>query len=365
VNRRIVLGPILLLLLVVAPAEALTRHSLRLANRRLAGQVLDYTNHHGHDNRLWSAALCERRSVYIYLPPCFDPAKRYPVIIWLHGLGQDEQSFLAIGAPLIDGAIRDGRLPGAIVVAPGGNVSTRRPCVVPTHSGFINSLAGNFEDYLYCDVWGFVKDNFPIRPERQAHVLGGVSIGGAGAYHLAIKHREEFGVVCAIFPPLNLRWVDCHCNYFGDFDPNCWGWRTSVDNGHETIGKFYCVVRIPLRKVVYPLFGRGPDAIERLSAVNAIEMLDAYDVRPGQLEMFVAYGRRDEFNIDAQVDSFRFRACQRGLEVTAVVDPNGHHNSRTARRFAPEVLGWLGPRLWPFSADCLAEAEPVPAAVNP
>jgi hypothetical protein len=334
-----------------APAEALTRHSLKAVNRRLAGQVLDFTDNHGRDNRLWSAALCERRSVYIYVPPCFDPARHYAVMIWLHGLGQDEQSFLEIGAPLVDGAIKDGRLPPMIVVAPNGNVTEKRPSLIHRHSAFLNTKAGNFEDFLYDDVWGFVKNNFPIRPERQAHALGGVSIGGAGAYHLAIKHRDEFGLVCGIFPPLNLRWVDCHCNYFGKFDPECWGWRTSVDNGCETVGKYYCVVRIPIRKVVYPLFGRGPDVVAQISAVNPIEMLDAYDVRAGELEMFVAYGGKDEFNIDAQIDSFRYRACQRGLTVEAVYDPRGHHNPRTARQFAPDLIGWLGQRLAAFCPE--------------
>jgi hypothetical protein len=349
VSRLYFLATLLLFPLVAAPAQALgRRHELDAVNARLAGQVIDHTNNHGQDRRIWSAALGEPRDLYVYLPPGFDPHQRYPVIIWLHGLGQDERSFLKEGAPRVDAAIRCGRLPPVIVAAPDGNVSSTRGCFVPRHGAFINSNAGNFEDYLFQDVWCFVLANYPIRPEREAHVLGGVSIGGGGAYHLAIKHHETFGVVGAIFPTVNLRWVDCHCRYFGNFDPCCWGWRTSVANGHETMGKYYCVIRIPLRKLVYPLYGRGPDVIARLSEDNPIEMLDAYDVKEGELAMFIAYGGKDEFNIDAQVESFLYRARQRGLTVAVAYDPQGHHNSRTARSLAPCLLDWLGPRLAPY-----------------
>jgi S-formylglutathione hydrolase FrmB len=328
------------------PADALGH---RRAGGCLAGRIVDHTNNGGRDCRFWSAVLHEPRNMYVYLPPGFDPGRQYPILIWLHGLGQDERSFVEQVAPLLDAAIASGRLPPVIAAAPDGNVSGQRQCLVPTHSAFLNTRAGPYEDYLYFDVWGFLLTHYPIRPERQAHVLGGVSIGGGGAYHLAIKHRETFGVVCGIFPPLNFRWVDCHCRYFGKFDPSCWGWRTSVSNGHEAVGKFYGVIRIPVRKVVYPLYGRGPDVIARVSENNPIEMLDAYDVRPGELAMCVAFGGRDEFNLDAQIESFLYRARQRGLPVTAFYDPNGHHNARTAQEFAPDVIHWLALQLAPFS----------------
>jgi S-formylglutathione hydrolase FrmB len=326
-----------LLVLCCPGAEAFGQH--------LAGQIVDFTNRGGRDRRIWSEALHEPRNLVVYLPPGFDPGQGYPVLVWLHGLGQDERSFLTEVAPRLDAAIAAGRLPPLIAAAPDGNVTGSRQCLIPTHSGFLNTRAGNFEDYLYDDVWGFLLAHFPIRPQREAHILAGVSFGGGGAYHLAIKHRETFGVVAGVFPPLNLRWVDCHCRYRGKFDPSCWGWRTSVSNGHETIARYYGVIRIPLRKVAYPLFGRGPDAVPELSANNPIEMLDTYDVRPGELEMYVAFGGRDEFNIDAQIESFLYRARQRGLEVTSVYDPHGHHNTRTAREFAPSLICWLAARL--------------------
>src|SRR5262249_50052193 len=54
---------------------------LRRVNRRLHGQVLDFTANHGRDNRIWSDALGEKRDLYVYLPPGFSPCKRYPLVV--------------------------------------------------------------------------------------------------------------------------------------------------------------------------------------------------------------------------------------------------------------------------------------------
>ena len=64
------------------------------ANRRLYGQLVDYSRNHGRDNRLWSPALGQKHDMYVYLPPGYDPCQRYPLVLWLHGFAQDEISFL-------------------------------------------------------------------------------------------------------------------------------------------------------------------------------------------------------------------------------------------------------------------------------
>src|SRR5258708_4750330 len=72
---------------------------LNRVNRQLAGHIVDYTKNHGADRSLWSPALGQRRDMYVYLPPGYDPSKHYPLILWLHGFSQDEHSFLTVGAP--------------------------------------------------------------------------------------------------------------------------------------------------------------------------------------------------------------------------------------------------------------------------
>src|SRR5262249_47246123 len=167
-------------------------------------------------------------------------------------------------------------------------------------SFFCNSQAGRYEDFLLEDMWNFLVTQFPIRPEREAHALAGVSMGGSAAFHLGIKHRDRFKVVAAFAPPLNLRWVDCHERYRADFDPCCWGWRSQL-RPNELIGRFVGILPVRFRTLSDPLFGRGPHVLEEVSRINPIEVLDRYDLREGELDMYVAYGGRDELNIAAQV----------------------------------------------------------------
>lgn len=325
---------------------------LDVVNRELHGRIIDHTHNHGVDRRIWSGALCEKRDLYVYLPPGFDPCCQYPVILYLHGFLQDEHSFVRGVIQELDRAIADGKLPPTIIAAPDGSLSGRAS-YLSAGSFFINSEAGNFEDYVIQDVWGFLLTHYPIRPEREAHVLAGTSMGGFGAYNLAMKYPQLFKVVIGIFPPLNLRWVDCHCHYRSKFDPCCWGWRTQVDRGHEVVGRFYGgLVTVRLKKVIDPLFGRGPAALEAVARENPIEMLDRFGVQEGMFDLYVAYGGRDEYFIDAQVESFLYRAQQRGLTVGVGYDPKGRHNMATAKRLFPGLVTWLGCRLAPYGPAC-------------
>ncbi len=332
----------------VAPARPLLRSPERAA-RALAGTLVAYTKHHGGDRRIWSAVLGEWRDLYVYLPPGYDPHRQYPVLLWLHGIAQDERAFVDNGLLAFDAAIACGRLPPTIIAMPDGSYKGR-PGLLGPQTLWLNSDVGLYEDYLVRDVWAFVQAHYPVVPVRQGHVIGGYSGGAAAAYRVAIKYRAEFGVVFGLSGPLNARWMDCRGRYFANFDPCCWGWRTDFSRGRAPVGRFAGgAVVVRLRSFVYPLFGRGPESLPQIIANNPIEMLDEYGVRPGALAMFVAYGGRDEFNIDAQVESFVYRARQLGLEVTAVCDRRGRHRLREAEKFLPRLIDWLAPLVMPYS----------------
>jgi S-formylglutathione hydrolase FrmB len=329
-----------------APAPLWQRGQLERVNRRIAGQVLDFTANHGADNRLWSEALQEKRDLYVYLPPHFDPHRRYPLMLWLHGFAQDEGSFLSHVVEPLDQAIRDGKLPPMIVAAPDGSLRGLSG-YFSAGSFYLNTpVGGDFEDYLMRDVWDFLFASFPLRPEREAHVIAGVSMGAGAAYNKAIKYRDRFAVVVGIFPPVNVRWSDCHGRYMANFHPDCIGWKTDFDKGLAPVARFYGVIVIRQRSVVFPLYGRGnPDTTALISRENPLEMLDALDVQEGQLAMYIAYGGKDQFNLDAQVESFLYRASQRGLTVGVGYEPHGRHDVATAMKLLPGVVEWLGGKM--------------------
>jgi S-formylglutathione hydrolase FrmB len=331
----------------------LFRDPLAKLNCEIAGHVIDYTHNHGCDNRVWSASLNQKRDLYVYVPPGYDPNHRYPVMIWLHGFAQDEQAFIKYLVQPLDQAMACGKLPPLIIAAPDGSCSGE-PSLRTAGTFFLNTKAGAYEDFVIQDIWPFVQQNYPVRPEREAHILAGVSMGGGAAYNLGIKHRDQFKIVLGIFPPLNNRWVDCHCRYFGNFDPCCWGWRTDFSRSHEAIARFYLIFTVRLKNVIGPLYDIGPDTAYQVSLDNPIEMIDRLHLQEGELAMFVGYARRDQFNIDAQVESFLYRARERGLTVETVYDPRGRHDVRTAIKMLPDAVDWLARQLGPYG-QCIAK----------
>src|SRR5207253_1719113 len=188
--------------------------NLNRVNRRLLGVVIDHTYNHGVDRRIWSAALGERRALYVYLPPGFDPHLCYPFAMCLHGAMQDERFFLGSAVEEFDRAIACGQLPPVILAVPDGSYYGR-PSLCKPATFFANSRLGNFEDFLMCDVWNFMMCNYPILPEREAHALIGVSMGGGAAFAHGMKYRDRISLVVGLHPALNFRWLDCYGRYRG------------------------------------------------------------------------------------------------------------------------------------------------------
>ncbi len=323
------------------------RNEIERLNQCLHGQLLDFTHNHGADRRIWSAALCAKRDLYVYLPPHFDPTKKYPLGIFLHGATQDEQFFVGGLAERFDRAIVEGKLPPFIVAVPDGSLMGR-PSFFRIASFFANSDAGRFEDYLMEDVWNFLMETFPIQPEREAHALIGASMGGSAAFAQAIKHRDKVKIAIGFMPALNLRWVDCHDRYWAPFDPDCWGWRSKL-RPCEIIGRPGELVKIRFRNLFCPLIGYGPDAMDKLSQFNPIELMDQYDLKDGELDLYIGYGGKDEFNMGAQVESFLYRARERGITVGVGYDPEGRHNVESGRRLFPDAVRWVTPLMQPYA----------------
>ncbi len=321
---------------------------LHYISQNLKGRIIDYTANHGKDNRIWSRILWQRRDLYVYLPPGYQSCHRYPLMIWMHGFADDEQSFLRHIVPAIDQAICTGKMPPLIVVAPDGSISGE-PKVHQNASFFLNSSTGSYEDFVLQDVWDFVVSRFPIRHEREAHILAGHSTGGLAAYHHGIKHSYAFGVVIGVNPPLNLRWTDKNGFYPANFNPYDWGWRQQAGNGREVLGRLKGMKTIRIEDWFGPLFAVGGTPLYDVSSINPVEMLNRYKICPGRLEMYAAYGGQDELNIDAQVESFLYVAKWMGLPVGVGYDRYGRHNIRTVKRFIPGLCEWLAPRLTPYS----------------
>lgn len=136
-----------------------------------------------------SKAIDGEVSYHIYLPPQYDeqPARRFPVVYWLHGLGGNQRGGTGTFGTCVDQAIREGALPPAIVVFVNGMVS----------SFYCDWADGKrpMESVIIKDLIPHIDQTYRTIAKREGRAIEGYSMGGFGAGHLGFKYPELFGTV--------------------------------------------------------------------------------------------------------------------------------------------------------------------------
>jgi S-formylglutathione hydrolase FrmB len=126
----------------------------------------------------------------VLLPPKYDSAGlRYPVVYFLHGLGQNEQTLFNTGGwTLTDDLRQQHKVSDFLIVAPDG-----------FRSFFVNSADGKsrYNDFFLSEFLPYIEHKYRIRGGRQARAITGVSMGGYGALRIAFAHPELFSSVSA------------------------------------------------------------------------------------------------------------------------------------------------------------------------
>jgi S-formylglutathione hydrolase FrmB len=125
------------------------------------------------------------------LPPSYDENKtqRYPVLYFLHGLGENEQMFVSSGGWNLIEDLWEQKRPGEfLIVTPDADTSF-----------YINSRDGHerYEDFFIREFLPSIERTYRTRPGRHYRGIGGISMGGYGALHLAFRHPELFTSVSA------------------------------------------------------------------------------------------------------------------------------------------------------------------------
>jgi poly(3-hydroxybutyrate) depolymerase len=346
--RRLVATLVLILAVAAsAKAQVFDLISLNHLNGKLSGRVVDYTQNHGSDRRLYSPILGRPRDLYVYLPPGYDPSVAYPMILFLHGTDVDEHYFLDPGdLKELDRKMSRGEMPRAIIAAPDGTYGGLNR-VTSIHSLWVNGLGGRFEDHVVQEIIPFLMKSYSIRPERDAHAILGVSAGGYGAMGIALKHRELFGIVTTLAGPLNMRYDNIEGNYHANFDPATYRERTIYDRRMVVSSFYFGVLRRRVKLYFDPVYGTGPDVMTKVSRDNPADLLDSTDLRPGELRMFIDYPSLDNFNFDAQDQSFVWLAAQRGIAIETNKALGAHHNMSYIDAAEPRAYWWIGRQILP------------------
>jgi len=131
-----------------------------------------------------------------FLPASFDKDKtrRYPVLYYLHGLGDNEQSLLNSGGWDVVAELRgQGKVGDFIILAPSAG-----------HTFYINSEEGKvrYDDFFMKEFVPQMEKKYRAQGTRATRGITGVSMGGYGALRFAFKYPNDFAAVSAQMPAL-------------------------------------------------------------------------------------------------------------------------------------------------------------------
>jgi S-formylglutathione hydrolase FrmB len=131
----------------------------------------------------------------VYLPASYDsgannkPPQNYPVLYFLHGLGDNEKTlFNSGGWTMLDDLRQQHKLGDFLIVAPEGRKSF-----------YINSADGSvrYSDFFLQEFIPLIEGKYRISKGRNNRAITGISMGGYGALRFAFSHPEMFSAVSA------------------------------------------------------------------------------------------------------------------------------------------------------------------------
>jgi len=140
-----------------------------------------------HIHRYPSTPPGTERGIYIYTPPGYEKSKsKYPVLYLLHGAGDDERGWSAVGRAhtILDNLIAEGKAVPMLVVTPWGYGDAPLPSrgeVVPA-----------FERDLLENIIPFVEETYRVHTDSNNRAMAGLSMGGRETVTIGIKHLDMF-----------------------------------------------------------------------------------------------------------------------------------------------------------------------------
>ena len=138
-----------------------------------------------------SAILGRSVSYCVAFPPGYEASstKHYPTLYFLHGLFEDEHSWLDRGGEETwESLTTQGDLTNFIVVLPAGG-----------RTFYVNSQDGRerYEDFFTQELVPEIDRKYRTLAVAGERGISGVSMGGYGALHLAMRHPDVFGSASA------------------------------------------------------------------------------------------------------------------------------------------------------------------------
>ena len=115
--------------------------------------------------------------------------RRYPTLYFLHGLFENDHRWVTRGGKdIFDRLTAEGTIGEFLVVMPDGG-----------ETFYINSedSQDRYEDFFIQEFVPYIDRHYRTLAKRDARGISGLSMGGYGALHLAMRHADIFGSVSA------------------------------------------------------------------------------------------------------------------------------------------------------------------------
>ena len=173
----------------------------------------------------------------------------------------------------------------------GLNLAVVMPAV---HLSFYNDMAhgGKYWQFISEEVPAVVRDIFPLSSERKDNFVAGLSMGGYGAFKLALTHPERYAAAASLSGALDIRavtsprsdrnnriWLAEMRTVFGDLNK-------VPGSKHDLMALAKKVARAPVKPRLFQCCGTEdqlyPDNIRFREAVRKLPLDLTYEEGPGE-----------------------------------------------------------------------------------
>jgi len=142
-------------------------------------------------NALNSRILHQEVHYCVLLPAGYDADKRasFPLLYFLHGLGENEQTLFKTGGwSLVQDLEQQKKISPFLIVTPEAKASF-----------YVNSANGKvlYSDFFIREFIPYIEKTFRVRKGRQWRAISGISMGGYGALRFAFALPQMFSAVSA------------------------------------------------------------------------------------------------------------------------------------------------------------------------
>ncbi len=153
---------------------------------------------HGAVTAHWYAGEAGRRRVHVYTPPGYakDKAASYPVLVLLHGSGDNDSHWTQLGQAnvIADNLIAEGKAVPQVIVMTDGHVAVKDQEGEDAPARRARASAA-YERDLLDRVIPLVESEYRVKTDRESRAIVGLSMGGGQSLGAGLRNPDRFAWV--------------------------------------------------------------------------------------------------------------------------------------------------------------------------